>query len=84
MSFFVRAFQTIINASGSTLAFLLSLLPSSPFSWDISGLHSSALKIVLWLIPVQDFLTIMSSYIAAAGLYYAIRVILRWVKVAGE
>lgn len=84
MSFFVNALQAIINVVGGGLIALLNLLPASPFSWDISGIHNSALKIVLWLIPVQDFVTIMTTYVSAVGIYYAIRVVLRWVKVAGQ
>lgn len=84
LSFFAEVFQNFINNLGGTITAILMLLPSSPFTWDISTINNGAFKIFMWLVPVADFLVIMEAYTTAVALYYAIRVALRWIKIVGS
>lgn len=84
MGLVVGIFNKIISLIGGGLSAILFLLPNSPFSWDISGIDNSFLKIIFWIIPIQQILASLEAYILSVGLYYAVRTILRWAKVAGE
>lgn len=71
-----------IAAVGNAIAFILLLLPTSPFTWNLSG--NGFVTWLFWLFPISSFVTSITAYVAAVVLYYAIRVGLRWMKVAGS
>ena len=74
----------IISLAGGLISVLLLLLPSSPFTWDTSGLDSTFLKILLWIIPVPSIILSMEAIVSAVLIYYGIRVAMRWIKLTGN
>jgi hypothetical protein len=82
MSLFTQFIQSIINMFGGAIGALLLLLPTSPFTWDLSG-ASSLTVWLFWLFPIPGMITSIGAYVSAVALYYVIRVALRWIKVAG-
>lgn len=64
---------------------LIHLLPTSPFSeFEATITSSQGLAWLNWFFPVSECLSVMAAWLVAIGLYYAISVILRWVKVIGD
>lgn len=64
---------------------LIQLLPQSPFKdIEVAIESSTGLAWLNWFFPVSECLTVMSAWLVAIGLYYAISVILRWVKIIGD
>lgn len=84
MSFITLAINKFFSLIGGAMTAVLLLLPNSPFTWNTSNIDNTYLRFFLWIIPLQDFITIATSFTVSVGLYYAIRVILRWMKVAGS
>lgn len=61
---------------------LVSVLPTSPFQEYISDfVPPSWLGYLNWFLPVGTFLSILSAWLVAIGLYYLYSVIARWIKV---
>lgn len=79
----INIINGLINGLASGIAVILNLLPSSPFTWDLSG-ASGLIGFVFWLFPIPEMITLITSYVSAVALYYVVRVVLRWMKVAGE
>lgn len=75
--------NAVIDKLGIVLTAILSLLPSSPFNF-VANIDSEWLKAINWIFPVAQVVALLEVYILAVGLYYAIRIVLRWVKVAGS
>jgi len=73
----------IIKAVGSSLGFLLSLLPNSPFEFSLN-VSSNLLSAICWLFPVPSMIAHIEVFLLAVASYYAVRVVLRWVKVVGS
>jgi len=76
-----QLFQVLINGIGR-LGDVVSLLPASPFQ----NLHylipeNPAIDAVLWIVPVAPMLGILQAWLTAIGVYYAVKVPLRWAKV---
>lgn len=72
--------QAIINGIGH-MGRLLQRLPQSPFQnleWLIP--ENPYIGAVLWVVPVGPMLTLLSTWLVAIGLYYAVKVPLRWTK----
>lgn len=70
----------IISAFGDILSLILTLLPDSPFNWDITGINNSYLQIIFYVLPIQEIAVIMGTYIPAVGTWYLYRIVLRWLK----
>ncbi|MCX8129394.1 MAG: hypothetical protein N3I35_04755 [Clostridia bacterium] len=73
----------IISALGKVLQTILLLLPDSPFIF-VGNLDQQWLKYINYFLPVQEFVVVLEAYVIAVGIYYAIRIPLRWAKAAGE
>lgn len=84
MGLIVSSINKIISLLGSGISALLSILPDTPFSWDLSSVNSSYMAFFYWIVPIQGMITILTSFVTGVGLYYAIRTVLRWIKVAGQ
>lgn len=62
-------------------AFLISVLPHSPFQQYISQWQNlPALGYLNWFLPIRSCLIIFASWLAALLVYYLYRIILRWIK----
>lgn len=72
-----------IKAVGASISALLSLLPTTPFVWDLNG-TSAALTWIRWIFPISGFVISMGVYVTAVASYYVLRVALRWIKVVGS
>lgn len=73
----------IISSFGSVIVLMLSLLPSSPFQF-LQSIDSDFLNAINYVFPVNSAVAHIQIYVVAVASYYAIRVILRWVKVVGQ
>lgn len=69
----------LIAAIGSLVSGMLNLLPQSPFLWDLGGLKSY-MGIINYFIPFGALGGIMTTYVAAVLLWYAVRWALRFAR----
>lgn len=76
MDLIYSAAQFIIDAIAAITTAILSLLPDSPFTWEIP----SWLQAVGYFIPFNAMLALMMYYVAAVAIWYGIRQILRIVR----
>lgn len=74
--------NAMIQDIASILTAILSLLPSSPFTWDLSG-ASSFMGWFDYFVPVSAIVTLISSYVAAVAVWYMYRWVLKLVKFIG-
>jgi len=76
----------LINTLIQTLAWIanaaLQLLPDTPFNIDITGIGSTALGVLNWVMPVGVIIGILAAWVAAIAIWYLVRILLRIVKVA--
>jgi hypothetical protein len=73
----------IIKAVGIALGSVLSLLPSSPFEFSLN-VSSEWIKAICWLIPVPVMVAHLEVFLLAVASYYAVRIVLRWMKAVGS
>ena len=83
MSLIATLLNSLLNLLGTAATSLLTLLPNSPFQWNLDG-SSSLLTWLFWLIPIPGMLALLGAYVTAVASYYLIRVALRWIKVVGS
>lgn len=79
----IAIINAIIEKLGVVIMAVLALLPTSPFTF-VSGIDSGILSALNWLFPIASMIAHIELFVAAVAFYYAIRVILRWGKVAGD
>lgn len=82
-NFFFAFINKIIELIGGIITVILALLPTSPFQF-VANLPQDWFKFINWLIPIDQAILHLEVYIVAVGIYYGIRVVLRWIKVAGS
>lgn len=78
-------FKTVINwltdQLSNILAFVLSILPDSPFQSYISlSDGSEVLGYVNYFLPVKQMIAIGQAWLVAIGVYYVYVAVLRWAK----
>lgn len=78
----IRLINIVIEKLGHAIELLLCLLPDSPFLW-VERLDSTVLDAINYVIPIPAIISHLQVYVMAVALYYAIRIALRWAKVAG-
>jgi len=83
MGFIAKLINGLFDLISAALTAILSLLPNSPFTWNLDG-ASPALTWIFWLIPIPQMITTITVYITAALAYFVIRIALRWLKVVGS
>ncbi|WP_068964069.1 hypothetical protein [Desulfosporosinus sp. BG] len=83
MGFIASLINSLLSLIAAAISAILSLLPSSPFMWNLDG-ASPVLTWIFWLIPIPQMLTTMTLYISAVLAYFVIRIALRWLKVVGS
>lgn len=64
------------------LSTILNLLPESPFKW--TSFDSGWLGAINWIFPLTGVIAHLEAYVFAVAVYYGLRIILRWVKAAGN
>lgn len=73
----------VIESIGAILITLLSVLPDSPFQ-TIQNIDGGILQSINWILPISQAVAHLELYITAVAIYYALRLIMRWVKAAGS
>ncbi len=74
--------QWCIDAAANVGKTVVNLLPASPFTAYINiSLSNDYLKLLNWMIPVSEIISLLESWCVAIGLWYLYQIILRWVKV---
>ncbi|MCL2717165.1 MAG: hypothetical protein FWE14_00060 [Lachnospiraceae bacterium] len=72
---------TLNSAIDSVLELALGVLPKSPFTEHIDNLaRLPYLGLLNWFVPVGAFLAIGTSWLVAIGIFYVIKIVLRWIK----
>ena len=79
--FFIGLINHIISGLGTALTVLVGILPNSPIQAIDNSAISQYLGCINWIIPVSDMLAELSLFCAAVLIYYAIQIVLRWIKV---
>lgn len=67
------------------LAFVLAMLPESPFTMILNSLAANSfmskiLAMVNWFIPIYSWIAILEVWLAAVAVYYIYQAILRWLN----
>ena len=83
-NFFVGLINYFIAGVGVALSWVISLFPNSPFSTPAGPPGSVNLGYVTWVIPFPTMLSHMALLLSAIIVYYGIRVVARWVKIARD
>lgn len=76
----VQWFSDILDKFGD---WLLTVLPTSPFTGFISNFRSvfnPYLGWLNWCVPIHDFRVIFSFWLGAVALFYLYSIIMRWIK----
>lgn len=79
----ISAFNAIIAGLGAVATSLLAVLPESPFINPVMP-ESELIQAITWIIPVGSIALHLAAYVAAVLVYYSIRTMMRWAKVAGD
>lgn len=78
----IAILNAVIKAVSVAVIAVLSLLPTSPFSWDFSFL-TGYMGWVAYFIPIGSLISIMAAYVGAVLVWYGIRWLLRFVRYIG-
>lgn len=82
--FFIDLLNGIIKGVGAAIVWALSLLPDSPFQQPDDVPDSVNLGWITWLFDFPTWIQHLTLILTAIGIYYACRVILRWIKIARD
>ncbi|MNJ00434.1 hypothetical protein D3C73_1597640 [compost metagenome] len=75
----IEILNAIIKGFASVVGGLVSILPSSPFTWDLGAL-GAYMPVINYFIPFQAMATMMGTYLVAVGLWYVVRWALRLIQ----
>ena len=78
----ISTINLIIGFIAKSIESLFSILPNSPFNY-IANIDSTLLAAINWLIPIEMLITHLGYFVFAVGMYYIVRIPLRWLKAAG-
>lgn len=71
----------ILKGLKQILILVLSILPDSPFRGFLDDLAQLPfLRYLNWLIPISDFMKLLSVWCAAIAVFYGVSVMLRFAK----
>lgn len=77
--------MTLAEAFDGLIEKVVGLFPTSPFHPFIEQFSQLPyLPWLNWFFPIKECLIVMSSWLAAVGVWYAYSIIARWVKVVGD
>lgn len=72
----VDIFNWLIKSLAAIVQAVLSILPDTPFSWDVGSL-GPYWAVVNYFIPFGTIAGILATYVTAVAVWYGIRWILR-------
>lgn len=73
----------LIQKAGDALQALILLLPLSPFNY-VYSIDNKFIRFINYILPLPQAVAHLTAYINAVVLYYAIRIVLKWIKAAGN
>lgn len=79
MSIFISIINFLIDLVVVICVFALGLLPQTPFK-NVDFSQVDGLNILLYIIPVRQILIDFASLISALVIWYAARVLMRYIK----
>lgn len=79
----VKGLNKLIAAIGAGISAILSLLPNSPFN-SVLNIDNKYLQYINYIFPVAGIVAHLVTYLTAVAAYYIIRLIMRWIKLAGN
>lgn len=83
-NFFISLINYLIAGIGAVLKWVIDLFPDSPFSSPSAAPGSINLGYVTWVLDFPTWILHLAAMLTAIGVYYLIRVLARWVKVARQ
>lgn len=73
--------DSIRGVANDSLNKIIDFLPKSPFTEHIDALSNIPyLPYINWFIPINSFIVIGTSWLAAISIYYIYMIVLRWIK----
>lgn len=79
-NFIVDIINYLILGIGTTLGWIVSFFPDSPFSEPSAPPDTVNLGWITWLIPFPTMILHAIGLASAILVYYSIRVLARWIK----
>jgi hypothetical protein len=79
----VAIINALISKLGVALQALLLLLPQSPFTYILS-VDNKFIQNINYILPLPQAVTHLTAMVNAVIIYYAIRIVLKWIKAAGN
>lgn len=80
IDWFVQLINYLITGIGITLSWVLQIFPDTPFGEPAAPPGGINIGWITWLIDFPTMIIHASALTACVLLYYAIRVIARWIK----
>lgn len=81
----MEIFNTILGWLDNIFGAVLFMLPNSPIRPFIAELGSMEwLGYINYFVPIGKIIAVSLAWVGAIGVFYAVQVILRWVKVIGD
>lgn len=82
MNYVIRTINIVIEKLADAIELLFMLLPESPFLW-VQEIDNIVLDVINYVFPIPAMISHLQLYVMAVGIYYALRIALRWAKAAG-
>lgn len=79
----IGLFNSFIKGLGTVLVAMLSLLPTSPFVF-VSTIDNKYLGYMNYFLPIDSAVAHLEAYVLAVAIYYGLRIVLKWIKAAGN
>lgn len=79
----VGIINAIIEKFGEALQALISILPASPFNYTYT-MDNKFIKIINYILPFSQAVAHLTAYLSAVVVYYGLRIVLKWIKAAGN
>ena len=76
----------LLDQLGAGISWVLNLLPLSPFR-NLGIDNTGQQTVIGWLnyfVPIADMLALFAAFTVILLAYYALQVVMRWVKVVGD
>lgn len=77
----IDIFNFVISAIGAFISIFIDILPNSPFQF-ISSIDNNFISVMNFIFPFNQVIALLQIYLPAVLIYYGVRVVLNWLKVA--
>lgn len=79
----ISILNAIISGLGAALGALISILPTSPFNWTYN-IENKFIQQMNYILPLSQAVAHLELYVTGVAIYYGIRIVLKWIKAAGN